>query len=90
MFKDEYADHELSLAETFSAQIFQITGLMGFAFLTFILITGKNITFNQTSIIYYIPLLLVTVTVKYLVLLMRKFKSSKIALFVNIVNYIVF
>lgn len=90
LFRDELADQEISLAETYSGSIFQITGLMGFAWTIYTLISGTTISFTNQNIAYQAPLLLATVMIKYLVLAVRKFRSTKIAFFMNIVNYVVF
>lgn len=44
------SNQKLSLAETFSGPIFQLTGLMGIAWLLFIGITGKPIAFINEGV----------------------------------------
>lgn len=52
LFKDELADQEVSLAETYSGSVFQITGLMGFAWTLFTIISKSNISFTNSNISY--------------------------------------
>mmetsp|Transcript_2648 Transcript_2648/g.3110 ORF Transcript_2648/g.3110 Transcript_2648/m.3110 type:complete len:254 (+) Transcript_2648:977-1738(+) len=58
MFAEELPDQEISLAETFSGPIFQITGLVGFTWLIKILMSGESISFANPNIQYQAPLLL--------------------------------
>jgi sodium/potassium/calcium exchanger 2 len=90
IFKEELSDHEISLAETYSAPIFQITGLVGFSWFFFIVSTGKAITFKNEGIQYQAPLLLSCIFFKFILLLLNKFKTKKIMFFHNIINYLVF
>jgi hypothetical protein len=50
LFKEELHDQEVSMAETYSGPIFQFTGLLGLAWLLYILIKGENVTFNNDGI----------------------------------------
>jgi hypothetical protein len=43
-------DQKLSLAETYSGQVFQITGLMGFAWMMYISLTEKSVSFINEGI----------------------------------------
>lgn len=58
MFIEELPEQEISLAETFSGPIFQITGLVGFTWLIKILFGGESISFENANIQYQAPLLL--------------------------------
>jgi hypothetical protein len=42
----------MSLAETYSSQVYQITGMMGLAWMMYIGGTGKNISFINEGIQY--------------------------------------
>lgn len=90
LFKDELADQEVSLAETYSGSVFQITGLMGFAWTFFTIISNSNVSFTNKNISYQTPLLIATIGLKYLVLAFRRFKSGKVMFFFNVANYIAF
>ena len=58
MFAEELPDQEISLAETYSGPIFQMTGLVGFTWLIKILASGESISFENENIQYQAPLLL--------------------------------
>jgi len=89
-FKNELPDQEISLAETYSPQIFQMTGLAGFAWFFFIMARGEQVTFFNESIQFQIPILIALVLIKYLILLYHHFKTHKALLRVNVYQYIVF
>lgn len=64
----------MSLAETFSAQIFQITGLMGTAWTLYISFKGKEyVSFINESIQYQMPMLIGVVLIKYIILACSKY-----------------
>ena len=50
VFKTELPDQEISLAETYSPQIFQMTGLAGIAWLLFTMATSGKVKFANESI----------------------------------------
>ena len=52
VFKNELPDQEISLAESYSPQIFQMTGLAGFAWMIFIMITSDKVKFSNDTIQY--------------------------------------
>lgn len=76
LFAEELPDQEISLAETFSGPIFQITGLVGFTWLVKIIAGGSSISFENSNIQYQAPLLIICIIVKYLSLLVTKFKTN--------------
>jgi hypothetical protein len=45
-------DQKMSLAETYSSQVYQITGMMGLSWMMYIGGTGKNISFINEVIQY--------------------------------------
>lgn len=91
IFKEQFPDQRLSLAETFSGPIFQMTGLMGVVWLFYMLSTKKkNIEFINDSIQYQMPLLLAVSLVKYLVVLKNKFLVYKSMFYINLGCYILF
>lgn len=49
-FKVKIPDQTVSLAETFSGPIFQITGLMGTAWMAYIGVKGGTVTFINEGI----------------------------------------
>ena len=61
-------DQKVSLAETFSGPIFQLTGLMGLTWMLYIYITEQPVSFINEGIQYQMPLLLIVVLVKYIIL----------------------
>ena len=63
LFKEKFPDQTISLAETFSGPIFQYTGLMGFTWVISILINGQNVNFDNASIQYQTPLILIVVVI---------------------------
>ena len=80
----------MSLAETFSGQIFQLTGLMGMTWMLFIYFTGKTVTFINEGIQYQMPLLLIVVIVKFVILNTQKYKTSKKLFYINLAGYMIF
>ena len=81
LFKEKFPEQTISLAETFSGPIFQYTGLMGFTWVISILMNGGNVNFDNPSIQYQTPLILAVAAVKYITLVLSKFKASKNYLF---------
>ena len=51
-FKAKIPDQKVSLAETFSGPIFQLTGLMGLTWMLYIYITDKSVSFINEGIQY--------------------------------------
>ena len=91
VFKSELGDQLcISLAETYSPQIFQMTGLSGFAWFIFILANDRQVQFQNESIQYQIPILIGVVTIKYTILLYNGFKTHKSLYKFNIYGYIFF
>jgi len=90
VFKKHCSDQRMGLAETFSGPIFQITGLMGLAWSAYISTTGKPISFINEGIQYQFPLLLLTIIVKYLVLVCYGYKTSKRLFYSNLVIYLLY
>jgi Ca2+/Na+ antiporter len=89
-FKTKMRDQKLSLAETYSGQVFQITGLMGFAWIMYISLTEKSVSFINEGIQYQMPLLILVIIVKYIILVIRKFKSSRKFFYINLAGYTIF
>ena len=52
-----------------------MTGLAGFAWMFYIMVTGENVRFFNDSIQYQVPILVAVVLVKYLLLLYYHFKT---------------
>lgn len=75
VFKDEMPDQEISLAETYSGPIFQITGLVGIAWTLYVLAIGTEVHFYNESIKYQMPMLLVVVCLKYISLAVKHFRT---------------
>ena len=90
VFREERKDQDISLAETYSGPIFQITGLLGLAWFSKSIISGEPISFISNSIEYQIPLLIGVVTVKYAMLAMNRFKTSRKLFWINVGFYCVF
>ena len=90
MFAEELPDQEIALAETFSGPIFQITGLVGFAWTLNILINGSNISFENSNIQYQAPLLIVAILMKYVSQLIVKFKTTGKLFLFNVIAYLLF
>ena len=81
----------MSLAETFSAQIFQITGLMGLAWTLYIGLAGNEyVSFINESIQFQMPMLIIVVVVKYMILACAKYRTSHRLFYVNLFFYFVF
>lgn len=81
----------MSLAETFSGPIFQITGLMGLAWTLYIGLKGNDyVSFINESIQFQMPMLVVVVVVKYVILACSKYKTSRRLFYVNILCYFIF
>lgn len=90
-FDAQIKDQRMSLAETFSAQIFQITGLMGFTWTLFIGLKGvESVSFYNESIQFQMPMLVVVVIIKYLLLVCSKYRTSKTLFYVNVACYLIF
>jgi len=49
-FKETISDQKVSLAETYSGPIFQITGLLGTAWLLFMSTSSEQVKFNNEGI----------------------------------------
>lgn len=90
LFAEELPEQEISLAETFSGPIFQLTGLAGLTWLIRILISGTSISFENSNIQFQAPLLLFCIFVKYIGVLFSKFKTKKKLFAFNGVVYIIF
>lgn len=90
-FEHEISDQKMSLAETFSGPIFQITGLMGVTWLLYISLQSKDyISFQNESIQYQMPMLIIVVLIKYMILGCKRFKTSKKLFYVNLGCYLTF
>jgi Ca2+/Na+ antiporter len=90
LFKEELEDQEISLAETFSGPIFQLTGLVGFTWLIQILLSGKTISFENSNIQFQAPLLLICIALKYISVAVCKFRTKKKLFVFNSVVYFLF
>ena len=81
----------MSLAETFSAQIFQITGLMGLPWTLYISFAGKEyVSFINESIQFQMPMLIVVILIKYILLACSNDRTSKALFWINLGCYIIF
>lgn len=89
-FREDIPDQEVSLAEGFQGQIFQITGLLGLAWLLYGAAVGGTISFLNAGIKYQMPMLLGVVAIKYISLAANRFKSKRGFFYWNISVYIVF
>ena len=90
-FAEELKDQRMSLAETFSAQIFQITGLMGLTWTLYIGLKGADyVRFINESIQYQMPMLIFVIFIKYLLLVCSKYRTSKRLFYVNLFFYLLF
>jgi Ca2+/Na+ antiporter len=67
-----------------------MTGLVGFAWLIFILSQGSNVTFLNESIQYQMPMLLGVVAIKYISLAINNFRTKKSLFYWNCGGYISF
>ena len=90
MFKQELPDQEITLAETYSPQIFQMTGLAGFAWLLFTLMYQEQVKFYNESIPYQLPILIGVVIIKYGILFYYHFQTHKSLFKANIYQFLVF
>lgn len=90
VFSIKCKDQRLGLAETFSGPIFQITGLMGLAWMMYISTTGEPISFINEGIQFQMPLLLFVVIVKYASLVLNKYQTSRKMFYMNVGGYAVF
>lgn len=89
-FKKHCSDQRMGLAETFSGPIFQITGLMGFAWVMYISTTGQPISFINDGIQYQFPLLFLTIIVKYVLLVIFGYKTSRKLFYINMGVYAIY
>jgi len=90
-FGTRLRDQKLSLAETYSGQVYQITGLMGIAWVMFISFKDVSaISFINEGVQYQMPTLIVVIIIKYLILACRRFKTSKKLFYSNLVGYTLF
>jgi len=90
VFKTELPDQEISLAETYSPQIFQMTGLAGIAWLLYTMATSEQVKFANESIQYQLPILIVVVLSKLTILGINRFKTHKKMFKANCYAYIGF
>ena len=90
VFDKELQDQELSLAETYQPQIFQMTFLSGLAWTLYSATTGKQVRFVNESIQAQLPLLIGVVVFKLLLLSCNKFKTNASLFWSNVTGYIVF
>lgn len=90
VFQQELPDQEISLAETYAPQIFQMTGLMGFSWMFFVAVNGKNVEFINSAIEFQVPILMTFIFIKYVILLLNKFKSHRRMFKQNIISYVIF
>mmetsp|Transcript_10168 Transcript_10168/g.17139 ORF Transcript_10168/g.17139 Transcript_10168/m.17139 type:complete len:236 (-) Transcript_10168:72-779(-) len=90
VFREELPDQEISLAESYSPQIFQMTGLAGLAWWLNITITGNQVKFYNDTIKFQIPLLIIVVAIKYMLLVYNGFKTKRRMFKANIINYLVY
>ena len=63
---------------------------MGLAWSLFIASTNKNISFINDGIQYQFPLLFVAIIVKYVILVMNGYKTSRKLFYTNLAVYIVY
>ena len=90
VFRKHCSDQQMGLAETFSGPIFQITGLMGMAWSMYISTSNEPISFINKGIQYQFPLLIVTILIKYLLLVFNGYKTSKRLFYLNCGVYILY
>jgi len=67
-----------------------MTGLAGFAWMFYVLITGETVKFFNESIQFQLPILILVVLVKYMTLLYYNFKTQKKLFKANIYIYMIF
>ena len=89
VFKTELPDQEVSLAETYSPEIFQMTGLAGIAWLLYSMATADKVKFNNESIQYQLPLLILVVIAKLGILGHNRFKTHRKLFKANVIAYCV-
>lgn len=89
-FGEKLPQQQLSLAETFSGPIFQMTGLMGVAWLLYMFSKGTAISFLNEGIQFQMPLLLIVSVIKYFTVYLFKFHATRKMFYINIVCYVLF
>ena len=67
-----------------------MTGMMGVSWLFYIMSKGHDIEFLNSSIQYQMPLLIIVSIIKYLIVLLNRFKVRRRMFYVNVVCYVVF
>lgn len=90
VFKTELPDQEISLAETYSPQIFQMTGLAGIAWLLYSMAKAEKVRFVNESIQYQLPILIAVVLTKLTILGYNRFKTHRKLFKANVYAYIGF
>jgi Ca2+/Na+ antiporter len=80
----------VSLAETYSGPIFQITGLVGIAWIAYIGSSNQDVQFLNESIRFQTPVLLGVVLIKYMMLACNGFKSKRSLYYMNVAGYVCF
>ena len=90
IFKSELPDQEISLAESYSPQIFQMTGCAGISWLLFTMATGKKVIFYNDTIQYQVPILIIIILQKYSALVRNRFKTSNDLFKANCYSYVFF
>lgn len=83
-------DQEISLAESYSPQIFQMTGCAGIAWLLFTMATKKKVIFYNDTIQYQVPILIAVILLKYCILAKNRFKTSNALFKANCYSYTFF
>ena len=63
---------------------------MGMTWMLFIYFTGKDVTFINEGIQYQMPLLLIVIIVKFIILLLRSFRTGKKLFYINLCGYVLF
>lgn len=90
IFSEKLPQQRISLAETSSGPIFQMTGLMGVAWLLYMFSKGHSISFLNDGIQFQMPLLLIVSVIKYLIVYLFKFKVKRKMFYINVACYILF
>lgn len=90
VFRQELPDQEISLAESYSPQIFQMTGLAGFAWMLYTNLMGKSVIFYNDTIQFQIPLLIGVVITKLSILAKNKFKTRRSLFYANMYTYAIY
>lgn len=67
-----------------------MTGMMGVSWLFYIMSKGHDIEFLNSSIQYQMPLLIIVSIIKYLIVLLNRFKVRRRMFYVNVGCYVVF